>query len=303
MPPRLRSPRRARTPRPPRRRPPRDRSHSRRRPSRLTRRRRRRGQRRQRSRRASRAAPAEWNAAPASFRCISTSARESSSSRSRATPCACSRSSCNPRGSAPTRSASIAARTGPIRSRASIATATACSWCSRTGTTAATPQRDPGLATTVAESFPPSTVAALPLLAVEDGRLLVDATDFVYRDWIDVSGTLCAHQRGQLRGGARPLEHRPRVHEGVPREHRDRRRVDVRHARGARAKRYRRSCPTAARSRCASTSRSFSCPMRDIGRARSIRASASSASRSRTTRSRFRARSSSAGSRVIASSA
>jgi uncharacterized protein DUF5117 len=56
--------------------------------------------------------------------------------------------------------------------------------------------RDPGLATTVAESFPPSTVGALPLLAVEDGRLLVDATEFVYRDWMDISGTLARSNEG-----------------------------------------------------------------------------------------------------------
>jgi hypothetical protein len=56
--------------------------------------------------------------------------------------------------------------------------------------------RNPGLATTVAESFPASTVAALPLLAVEDGKLLVDATDFVYRDWLDISGTLARSNEG-----------------------------------------------------------------------------------------------------------
>ncbi|HEX5832111.1 MAG TPA: zinc-dependent metalloprotease, partial [Gemmatimonadaceae bacterium] len=43
---------------------------------------------------------------------------------------------------------------------------------------------------TVRESFPPSTVAALPLLAVEGGRLLVDATDFALRDWMHVGRTL-----------------------------------------------------------------------------------------------------------------
>ncbi|MFL5582254.1 MAG: zinc-dependent metalloprotease [Gemmatimonadaceae bacterium] len=42
----------------------------------------------------------------------------------------------------------------------------------------------------VAESFPPSTVAALPLQAAEGGRLLVDATDFLLRDWADVTRTL-----------------------------------------------------------------------------------------------------------------
>ena len=56
--------------------------------------------------------------------------------------------------------------------------------------------RDPGLATTVAESFPSSTVASLPLLAAEDGRLLVDATDFIYRDWLDISGTLARSNEG-----------------------------------------------------------------------------------------------------------
>src|SRR5262249_40177437 len=35
---------------------------------------------------------------------------------------------------------------------------------------------------TVAEAFPPSTVAALPLLADEGGRLLVEATDLALRD-------------------------------------------------------------------------------------------------------------------------
>ena len=45
-------------------------------------------------------------------------------------------------------------------------------------------------ARTVAESFPPSTVAALPLLAAEGGRLLVDATDLVLRDWTDIADAL-----------------------------------------------------------------------------------------------------------------
>jgi hypothetical protein len=60
----------------------------------------------------------------------------------------------------------------------------------------AAPPGDAGLAKTVAESFPASTVAALPLLAIEGGRLLVDATDFVYRDWLDIAGTLTRSQEG-----------------------------------------------------------------------------------------------------------
>jgi hypothetical protein len=51
-------------------------------------------------------------------------------------------------------------------------------------------------ARTVAEAFPPSTVAALPLLAEEGGKLLVDATDVVLRDWMDVAGTLARAQQG-----------------------------------------------------------------------------------------------------------
>jgi hypothetical protein len=50
---------------------------------------------------------------------------------------------------------------------------------------------------TVLESFPPSTVAALPLLAEERGRLLVDATDFVTTDWTDVAGTLERSRQGR----------------------------------------------------------------------------------------------------------
>lgn len=49
---------------------------------------------------------------------------------------------------------------------------------------------------TVRESFPPSTVAALPILAQDGARMLVDATDFVYRDWSDVAGTLAQNREG-----------------------------------------------------------------------------------------------------------
>ena len=54
---------------------------------------------------------------------------------------------------------------------------------------------NPAHVRSVEESFPPSTVAALPLLAEQGGRLLVDATDFVVRDWIGVPQALNdAHQ-------------------------------------------------------------------------------------------------------------
>ncbi len=49
---------------------------------------------------------------------------------------------------------------------------------------------------TVAEAFPPSTIAALPIVAEEGGRILVDATDFVMRDWNDVASTLQRSQQG-----------------------------------------------------------------------------------------------------------
>ena len=138
----------------------------------------------------------------------------------------------------------------------------------------------------------------------KDGGSLVDATDFVIRDWNDIGGTLAAKQRRHLRGGARSIEHRPRrTRRHFPRT----REIDVAltfvDAGTARGRQCRRSCPTAARSRCASTSRSCSCPTTATVRACSIRALDSSASRSRTTRSRFRARSSSAGSRATGSSA
>jgi len=55
---------------------------------------------------------------------------------------------------------------------------------------------DPNHARSVVEAFPPSTVAALPLLADESGKLLVDATDAVMRDWNDVVGTLARTQQG-----------------------------------------------------------------------------------------------------------
>ncbi|MEO6446198.1 MAG: zinc-dependent metalloprotease [Gemmatimonadaceae bacterium] len=48
----------------------------------------------------------------------------------------------------------------------------------------------------IAESFPPSTVASLPIAAEENGRLLVDATEFVYRDWQDVAGQLQRSNEG-----------------------------------------------------------------------------------------------------------
>src|ERR1043166_3950880 len=55
---------------------------------------------------------------------------------------------------------------------------------------------NPDHARTVAEAFPPSMIASLPLLAEENGRLLVDVTDVAMRDWNDVAGTLTRSQQG-----------------------------------------------------------------------------------------------------------
>lgn len=57
-------------------------------------------------------------------------------------------------------------------------------------------QGDPAHQRTVSEAFPPSTVAALPLAAAEGGRLLVDATDLVLRDWTGVPEALALTQQG-----------------------------------------------------------------------------------------------------------
>ena len=51
-------------------------------------------------------------------------------------------------------------------------------------------------ARTVSEAFPPSTVASLPLLADENGRLLVDVTEVAMRDWNNVAATLAQSQQG-----------------------------------------------------------------------------------------------------------
>lgn len=48
----------------------------------------------------------------------------------------------------------------------------------------------------VAESFPSSTVAALPVLAEEGTRILVDITELVYRDWNDVAGAMARLNQG-----------------------------------------------------------------------------------------------------------
>ena len=50
--------------------------------------------------------------------------------------------------------------------------------------------------TSIEESFPYSTMAALPILAEEGSRLLVDVTEVAYRDWNDVAGTMSRLNQG-----------------------------------------------------------------------------------------------------------
>jgi hypothetical protein len=55
---------------------------------------------------------------------------------------------------------------------------------------------NPAHARTVLEAFPASTPAALPILAQDGQRIVVDATDFFMRDWNDVVGTLTSANEG-----------------------------------------------------------------------------------------------------------
>ncbi|MFL5477610.1 MAG: zinc-dependent metalloprotease [Gemmatimonadaceae bacterium] len=55
---------------------------------------------------------------------------------------------------------------------------------------------NPAHARTVLEAFPPSSPAALPIIAQDGRRLVVDATEFFMRDWNDVVGTLTAANEG-----------------------------------------------------------------------------------------------------------
>jgi len=48
----------------------------------------------------------------------------------------------------------------------------------------------------VEESFPSSTIAALPVVAEEGNRVLVDMTEVAYRDWNDVAATLTRLNQG-----------------------------------------------------------------------------------------------------------
>lgn len=55
---------------------------------------------------------------------------------------------------------------------------------------------NPAHARTVAEAFPPSTSGSLPIISQEGGKVVVDATDFFFRDWNDVASTIAAANEG-----------------------------------------------------------------------------------------------------------
>ncbi|MFL5563234.1 MAG: zinc-dependent metalloprotease [Gemmatimonadaceae bacterium] len=55
---------------------------------------------------------------------------------------------------------------------------------------------NPAHARTVAEAFPPSTVASLPMVATDGARILVDATALALTDWTDVGATLQQAEQG-----------------------------------------------------------------------------------------------------------
>lgn len=66
-------------------------------------------------------------------------------------------------------------------------------WNYRSSATAMNPDH----ARTVAEAFPSSTIASLPLLADENGRMLVDATDYLLKDWGNVAATIARAGQGK----------------------------------------------------------------------------------------------------------
>jgi len=55
---------------------------------------------------------------------------------------------------------------------------------------------NPAHARSVSEAFAPSTVVALPVVAQEGERVLLDAAELVRRDWLDVIGTLATTGQG-----------------------------------------------------------------------------------------------------------
>ena len=59
--------------------------------------------------------------------------------------------------------------------------------------------RDTVEARAVAESFATSVLASFPIMAEENGRILIDASDFVLQDVFDVRGSLQRSQQGSFR--------------------------------------------------------------------------------------------------------
>jgi hypothetical protein len=55
---------------------------------------------------------------------------------------------------------------------------------------------NPAHTRSIDESFPPSIIASLPVLAEEGNRTLIDLTELAYRDWNDVAGSMARLNQG-----------------------------------------------------------------------------------------------------------
>ena len=201
--------------------------------------------------RASPDARPEWSVSTGSFQSIWIGARVASCSRFPATRRVRSCSSRKRRDSARTRSGSTAAPVERHTSPGSTTTATASFSFSRTGPTAVRPT-NPDHARAVAEAFPPSTVGvdAAPgggERQAAGGRDRRRASRLERR-----RADAGPDATGDVHRRSRPIRRVPAGHEGLPRQHRDRRLAHVRGERLGPARSSSRSCPTARRSRCAS---------------------------------------------------
>jgi hypothetical protein len=128
---------------------------------------------------------------------------------------------------------------------------------------------------TVREAFAPSTVASLPIVAAEGGRLVVDATDLVMRDWNRVGETLASSRQGTYT----VARDRSSIFRPYTKAFPENTEIDVAL-----------TFATDTRSRFANTSRSSPYLTTATLRGRGIRASASLVSRSTTMANRFNVR-------------
>ena len=88
----------------------------------------------------------------------------------------------------------------------------------------------------VADSFARSVLWGFKVEAAEDGRVLVDATDFLLRDAHGVGRAAARCQPGRVSRRREPHDVPPAAHEGLPEEQRGRDHRHVRHRRRGRAR-------------------------------------------------------------------